>query len=183
MKFTTEIFETLSKGKFISSNSLDKAQRNWYDDIDDNFQDYFDFFIKIGYNLERGNGYCFFTRPMSKVDIELKIKSLMKWIDYLAFLKSFNSIFGTGFTFTKADILIEISRNIELKNMISRMFNGKSVNDEKVDALIGELLKEGFIEVENEIEGRYKVLNSFNYIEDIIQKIDIEEEADNEELK
>ena len=88
----------------------------------------------------------------------------MKWIDYLAFLKSFNSIFGTGFTFTKADILIEISRNIELKNMISRMFNGKSVNDEKVDALIGELLKEGFIEVEHEIEGRYKVLNSFSNI-------------------
>lgn len=44
MKYTTEIFETLSRGKFISSNSLDKAQRNWYDDIDDNYQEYFDFF-------------------------------------------------------------------------------------------------------------------------------------------
>lgn len=99
MKYTTEIFETLSRGKFISSNSLDKAQRNWYDDIDDNYQEYFDFFIKIGYKLERGNGYCFFTRQMAKVDIESKIKSLMKWIDYLAFLKSYNSIFGPGFQF------------------------------------------------------------------------------------
>ena len=159
MKYTTEIFETLSRGKFISSNSLDKAQRNWYDDIDDNYQEYFDFFIKIGYKLERGNGYCFFTRQMAKVDIESKIKSLMKWIDYLAFL------------------------NIELKNMIGRMFKGKSSNEDKIDSLINELLKEGFIEIENEIESRYKVLSSFNYIEEIIQKIDIEEESENEEFK
>lgn len=183
MKYTTEIFETLSRGKFISSNSLDKAQRNWYDDLDDNYQEYFDFFIMIGYKLERGNGYCFFTRQMAKVDIESKIKSLMKWIDYLAFLKSYNSIFGPGFSFTKAEILVGLSRDIELKNMIGRMFKGKSSNEDKIDSLINELLKEGFIEIENEIESRYKVLSSFNYIEEIIQKIDIEEESENEEFK
>ena len=112
MKYTTEIFETLSRGKFISSNSLDKAQRNWYDDIDDNYQEYFDFFIKIGYKLERGNGYCFFTRQMAKVDIESKIKSLMKWIDYLAFLKSYNSIFGPGFSFTKGAPVMKIESRV-----------------------------------------------------------------------
>lgn len=70
MRYTTEIFETLSKGKFISANSLDKTQQHWFDDIEDNFQGYYDFFIQIGYSLEGGNGYCFFTRPMSKVDLE-----------------------------------------------------------------------------------------------------------------
>ena len=49
--------------------------------------------------------------------------------------------------------------------------------------LINDLMREGFIEIENEIEGRYKVLNSFGYIEEIVQKIDITEEADNEESK
>lgn len=182
MRYTNDIFDTLSKGRFISSNSLDKAQRNWYDDIDENFQEYHDFFIQIGYTLEGGNGYWFFTRQMSKVDIESKVRSLMKWIDYLAFLKSFNSIFGSGFTFTKADILIQLSCNVELKNMAAKIFSGKSGNEDKMDALIGELQKEGFIEIENEIEGRFKVLNSFNYIEEIVQRIDITEEAD-EELK
>lgn len=63
------------------------------------------------------------------------------------------------------------------------MFKGKSSNEDKIDSLINELLKEGFIEIENEIESRYKVLSSFNYIEEIIQKIDIEEESENEEFK
>lgn len=70
-----------------------------------------------------------------------------------------------------------------MKNMIGRMFKGKSSNEDKIDSLINELLKEGFIEIENEIESRYKVLSSFNYIEEIIQKIDIEEESENEEFK
>lgn len=171
------------KGKFISANSLDKTQQHWFDDIEDNFQEYYDFFIQIGYSLEGGNGYWFFTRPMSKVDLESKIKSLMKWIDNLSFLKSFNSLFGSGFTFTKADILVQFSCNVELKNLISKMFSGKSSNEDKIDALINDLMREGFIEIENEIEGRYKVLNSFGYIEEIVQKIDITEEADNEESK
>lgn len=183
MRYTTEIFETLSKGKFISANSLDKAQQHWFDDIEDNFQEYYDFFIQIGYSLEGGNGYWFFTRPMSKVDLESKIKSLMKWIDNISFLKSFNSLFGSGFTFTKADILVQFSCNVELKNLIFKMFSGKSCNEDKIDALINDLMREGFIEIENEIEGRYKVLNSFGYIEEIVQKIDITEEADNEESK
>lgn len=67
-----------------------------------------------------------FTRPMSKVDLESKIKSLMKWIDNLSFLKSFNSLFGSGFTFTKADILVQFSCNVELKNLISKMFQGRA---------------------------------------------------------
>lgn len=54
MRYTTEIFETLSKGKFISANSLDKTQQHWFDDIEDNFQEYYDFFIQIGYSLEGG---------------------------------------------------------------------------------------------------------------------------------
>ena len=52
MRYTIEIFETLSKGKFISANSLDKTQQHWFDDIEDNFQEYYDFFIQIGYSLE-----------------------------------------------------------------------------------------------------------------------------------
>lgn len=63
------------------------------------------------------------------------------------------------------------------------MFSGKSSNEDKIDALINDLMREGFIEIENEIEGCYKVLNSFGYIEEIVQKIDITEEADNEESK
>ena len=108
---------------------------------------------RLDIRLKEENGYWFFTRPMSKVDLESKIKSLMKWIDNLSFLKSFNSLFGSGFTFTKADILVQFSCNVELKNLISKMFSGKSSNEDKIDALINDLMREGFIEIENEIEG------------------------------
>lgn len=181
MRYTAEVFENLSKGRFISSNSLDRAQRQWYDDVEENFQDYYDFYAQIGYTLENGNGYCYFTRAMAKVDVENKISSLLKWIDYIAFLKTYNALFGSGFTFTQSDIVIQFSCNMELKNMISKLFPGKNSNAEKVDALIGELLREGFVEVENEIDERYKVLNSFSYIEDLVQCIEISEDDEKPE--
>lgn len=43
-------------------------------------------------------------------------------------------------------------------------------------------MREGFMKSKRD-RGRYKVLNSFGYIEEIVQKIDITEEADNEESK
>ncbi|MGL5227495.1 MAG: condensin complex protein MksE, partial [Bacteroidales bacterium] len=40
--------------------------------------------------------------------------------------------------------------------------------------------RDGFIELENEIEGTYKVLSAFSYIEKLVLSINIPEEIINE---
>jgi hypothetical protein len=42
------------------------------------------------------------------------------------------------------------------------------------------LTREGFVELENEISSQYKVLSSFHYLEQLILKINIPEEVQNE---
>ncbi len=51
----------------------------------------------IGFHLEAGDGYFFFTRKETKVDLQRKLEAVSKWIDYLTFLKTYNSAFGVRF--------------------------------------------------------------------------------------
>jgi hypothetical protein len=51
---TAEIFETLSKGQFICSNSVHDENRKLYNIIDDNFEELYTYFEAIGFVLEKG---------------------------------------------------------------------------------------------------------------------------------
>ena len=54
-KHTSEIFELLSKGQFICSNSGKDNIRKLYNIIDENFDDLYDYFKSINLVLERGD--------------------------------------------------------------------------------------------------------------------------------
>ena len=99
MKYTEEIFNILSKGGFISSNSFSTQVKRLYDAIEEDLPDYYDYYKGIGFYLEGGDGYYYFTRKESKVDLERKLEAIQKWIDYLSFLKTYHSAFGPGFLF------------------------------------------------------------------------------------
>lgn len=62
MKYTSEIFQRLSNGKFISANSIDPMNRSLYRDIEENQQDYTDYFSQIDFLLCAGDGYFYFSR-------------------------------------------------------------------------------------------------------------------------
>ena len=87
MKYTEEIFNILSKGGFISSNSVLPAVKRYYDAIEEELAEYYEYYKGIGFYLEGGDGYYLFTRREAKVDLERKLEAAMKWIDYLSFRK------------------------------------------------------------------------------------------------
>lgn len=180
LRYTEEIFNLLSKGGFISSNSGDLAVKRYYDAIEEDFSSYYDYYKGIGFYIESGDGYFLFTRKEAKIDLERKLEAVMRWIDYLSFLKTFNPVFGSGYTFRPADIVIAISCNMELKEKAAKLFREKNVYPEIVDKLVAELEKAGLIELENEHEQSYKVLTSFHYMEDMVDSITITEEAEDE---
>ena len=91
---TQRIYERLSRGEFLSVDSTDSSIRHLYEDIEENVEDYADYFKEIGLQLESGNGYFYFSRiSEGKQSIEQKLDSFSKWLDYLDFLKCYNQSF------------------------------------------------------------------------------------------
>src|SRR5690554_4479408 len=92
---TAEIFEILSKGQFISSNSTDRQISQLYQVIDDeqNYEALYDYFRSINFILEKGDEYYHFSRPESKADLERKLEAAFRWIDIVDFLKTYDNGF------------------------------------------------------------------------------------------
>ena len=100
---TQRIYERLSRGEFLSVDSTDSSTRHLYEDIEENFSDYYDYFKEIGLKLEQGNGYFVFSRiGEAKQTVEQKLESFSKWLDYLDFLKCYNQSFTAGYQFRKS---------------------------------------------------------------------------------
>ena len=102
------------------------------------------------------------------------------WIDYVDFLKTFDTSFSADTQFTLAQIEIQLSSNLELKEKLALLFKDKPTNREKIKALADMLTGIGFAEEINEVEGFYQVTSAFHYIEQIILNINIDEEAKDE---
>jgi hypothetical protein len=120
MKYTSEVFQRLSRGQFISANSILPEVRAIYNDIEDNEKEYIDYFSQIDFQLESGDGYYYFARHEQKVIIENKLRALYAWTDYLDFLTSYDSTFGAGTQFTLAQIEVRVGCDVELNLNISR---------------------------------------------------------------
>lgn len=173
MRYTKEIFDILSKGGFISRNSISQLRSHIYDAIEDDYESYLEYFRGIGFQLEVGNGYYYFSRTENKVELADKVQRLALWIDRVDFLKTFNNIFGPGFSFRKSNILEKFSSDIELKEKARNLYPELKTNDDKIDKLITDLERLGFVELENELDGTYKVTSAFHYIEELIDCLTI----------
>ena len=184
-KQTAQIFEILSKGQFISSNSSDDLIRKLYNILDEeeNYDELYDYFLQINFILEKGDGFYYFSRLENKTDLDRKIEQAFKWIDILDFFKTFNNSFGAGFRFSPSDILVQLNINAELKTKIDalkRYAPNKTKHAEVLSKIINDMRGDRFIELENEISEQYKVLSSFKYLEDLVLTIHITDEAENE---
>lgn len=175
MRYTKEIFDILSRGGFISQNSISQQRSHLYDAIEDGFRDYRDYYEGIGFILEGGNGYYYFSRAESKVELADKVQRMAAWIDRLDFLKTFNTAFGSGFSFRKSNLLEKFSSDIELKEKARHLYTDLKTNEEKMDKLIADLDRQGFTELENELDGTYKVTAAFHYIEELVDCLTITE--------
>lgn len=180
---TSDIFEILSKESFICSNGSDDKLRKLYTIIDENFEDLYDHFLTINFILEKGDEYFMFTRKENRADLERKLEAAFKWIDILDFFKTFDNSFGSGYRFTPHSILAKLSVDTDLKNKLEalkKFTQGKEKHAEIVDKILDLLMKDNFIERENEITNSYKALASFNYMEQLILSINIPDSVINE---
>lgn len=180
MKYTNEIFKRLSRGQFISSNSVDPDVRALYNDIEENQDEYTAYFSQIDFMLTAGDGFYYFSRKESKVVTENKLLRLFQWIDYLDFLKSFDTTLCSGTQFKLSQIEVRVSADLELREKLSRLYPDITSNRDKIRKLADEMAAMGFAEVVNEADEEYQVTSAFHYIEQIIMCINIDEEVKDE---
>lgn len=185
---TGEIFELLSKGQFICSNSSDSRISKLCVILDEqeNFEILYGYFYSINFVLEKGDEYYYFSRKdESKADLERKLEAACKWIDIVDFFKTFDNAFASGYSFSPAKIAVEISVQAVLKNKADGLkgilkMDDKTPYHEVVNRIVDSLCKDGFAEMENEILKSYRVLSSFKYLEELITNINIPEEVQHE---
>ena len=186
-KQTGEIFEVLSSGQFICSNSTDSRITKLYDVIDDGdkYETLSDYFSAIGFILEKGDEYYYFSRKdEAKVDLERKLEAACKWIDILDFFKTYDPAFGSGYSFSPQEIVVKIKVDAVLKSKadwLRKSFKDDNAPyDELVIKTIEDLCRNNFAEKENDILKSYKILSSFKYLEQLVTAINIPEEFQNE---
>lgn len=176
---TQRIYERLSRGEFLSVDSSDTSIRHLYEDIEENFDDYADFFKEIGLQLEAGNGYFFFSRiGEGKQSIEQKLESFSKWLDYLDFLKTYNQSFTAGYQFRKSHLIGQISLDIELKEKAGHLYKkyGAGSYLEIVNKLLQKMQGMGFAECISEQDESFKITSAFHYAEELVNMIQIANE-------
>ena len=176
---TKRIYDRLSRGEFLSVDSADSTVRHLYDDIEENLDDYADYFREIGLQLESGNGYFYFSRiGESRQTIEQKLESFSKWLDYLDFLKCYNQSCTAGYQFRKSHLIEQISLDIELKEKANHLFRkyGAGSNIEIGGKLLQEMQNMGFAECVSELDETFKVTSAFRYVEELVEIIQIANE-------
>jgi hypothetical protein len=185
---TGEIFERLSKGQFICSNSPDVRVAKLYEIIDDGetYELLFDYFLAINFKLEKGDEFYYFSRnDESKAELTRKLETAYKWIDIVDFFKAMDNAFASGYSFSPSEIEVKISVDAVVKSKADGVRNTLNIDEkipyrEVVIKIIDQLCKDGYAEIENEILHTYKILSSFKYLEELINNINIPEEVKNE---
>lgn len=181
---TADIFDHLQKGLFINSNSCNENIRQMYDEIDDHLEALSLYFAQIGYTLERGNEYFYFSRTEPRITLEQKIARAYYWIDILDLFKTFNETFGPGYRFQPEQILVEANINVMLQNKldsIRKHTSDKEIRKDVLDNIIRQLVKDSFLELENEKNNVYKVMSSWHYLERLVESINIYDETEEDE--
>lgn len=182
-KQTALIFEHLSKGRFVNSNSVDAVQRELYTVIEDqdNLEALSNYFDRIGFRLEVGDGYFYFSREEEKTAVERKINAAFQWIDILDFFTTFNNSFAPGFRFYTTGLVEQVRVNgllrTKLQDMNSRGSSRSSM--EQIDELLKKMEREGFIEKVDEYDDTWKVTAALHYLEQLIMAIELPGEDEN----
>lgn len=175
-----EIFEILSKGQFINSNAVDEDRRYLYKYLEENNEKLSEKYAEIGFQLNSGNNFYYFSKPNEhNQGIEYKIEKALRWLNILAFFTSYRKDLCRGARFYAYDILPKIELNLALKeqlNDLQKRNGAQKTHHDKLNDLLKEMQKEGFIDLENEIEQEWRVLDAWEYMEQMVMAVNINDE-------
>ncbi|MDI9339297.1 MAG: hypothetical protein QM534_01895 [Sediminibacterium sp.] len=178
---THDIFAIMARGHFISSNGTKDNMSRLYDIInnEENFPRLQAYFNVIKYNIERGNNYFYFSRINEANSlIEKKLETFERYIDVIDLFASMDNKITIGSRFRPSEIAEECNANVRLKQKLQKipMYRSETMLN-KVRDICDLMARDSYLELEDENTESYKVLDSYNYLMDVINAISIYEES------
>lgn len=177
-----EVYDVLCLGKFICESSVDRKIKMLYVVCEKNEVYLADYFMNLGYILERGDGYFFFSKDEkpSTEYFDKKIKNFLKMIEFVEFMLVYDNSFGVGTKVSVKKMALGLGKDIALKERLGKMKQQqeKLSDIDACDSIMKEFVKMGYAEVLDEYSRIYKVLDSYLYLETFIDSI---REISNEE--
>lgn len=170
-----DVFDVLSLGKFICESSVDRKIKSLYAICEKNEVYLADYFINLGYRLERGAGYFFFSKD-EKPSLDYydkKIKNFLKMIEFVEFMLVYDNSFGVGTKVSIKEMALSLEKNLSLKERLTKMKKQQAkISDiDACESIIKEFVKMGYAEVYDEYRHMYKIVDSYLYLETFIDSI------------
>lgn len=167
-------------GKFICENSIEVKMQKAYKLIRLNKTMIIYFYSILAYDLVFDSGFCYFVQEEKNELSSLKyskqfLDNFIDYIDIHKFMKTLDSSFisENDYIFNISSLEDRLNKDIDLKATADKMsfIKKKATYREFVESLISRLKSDGFIEPFNTKEGKFKLLKSYKYIEDIIEGV------------
>mgnify|MGYP000579812093 CR=1 FL=1 len=176
---TAQIYDYLSKGNFLCSNTSVKELRTLFSVVEDNFERLRDYFSHINFVLEQGNNYFYFSRKEPRATLEQKLQRFFAWIDIMDFFCTYDTAFGPGFHLLAGGDIGTFPYRHGSRDEAGRLkkhTGGKEKRKDILDTILDRMTKEGFIECVSDMNGTWKVLSSWDYLTKMIHSINIKNE-------
>ncbi len=174
-KHAQEVFEHLSRGHFLCENSPHRNERRLYEACESEREVYDEYFSHIGFGLEQGDGYFYFTKTLTTKTIEEKLAKILDYIDLVELMLQFSPYFGVGFRVSVAELEMGAKSNAVLKDRLMRLKSStKNMTlHQQCMKVLESFAKGGFMALENEHEQRYRVLSSYEYLQTFLSAIEV----------
>lgn len=170
--YKKQVYQILSKGKFISQLSRDSQTRILYENIQENENEYRSYFEDEGLVLDHGRGYYQFCFDEVAENVSSALAIVKKYISIFTILIAWRGDIGPGDEFSKKDF-IEAATDEDLKKELMGFMRRESYRD-VINEIIYILRTDGIIEKfqKDDIE-KYYVTSAYNYLEDLYNNIKI----------
>lgn len=166
--YKKEIYQILSKGKFISQTSIERRIRTYFENLQENEEVYKKYFEEEGLILDCGRGYYQFCYDVENENTSSATQIIKKYITIFSILIAWRDDIGPGSSFQRKELLDAYNAgNEDFKSELSSFATRNSYID-VIKELITTLRLDGFIEkyMENG-EEKFYVTSAYNYLEDL----------------
>lgn len=171
---SAEIFDRLSKGLFISKNAPSTPATDLYRIVESHFESYQAYFQVIGFQLERGDDYFYFSKNETRGQVEDKAEKLFRYLDGLEILFFIQPSLAPGQKFSLLPHADTLARNKSIRKKCL-LLPGKVAQEEPIDRVRNfckSLEKESLLHALDEQQNQFLVLDAFQYLLDFFIKID-----------
>ncbi|BDD01533.1 condensin complex protein MksE [Persicobacter psychrovividus] len=175
-KIIAPVFDVLSRGGFLSANTSRLEHRKLYGKVEEHFEQLHEYYLALGFHLQHGHNYFYFTREEQKYATEEKLERFYKYIDILAFFADYFQGFGEGYRFSTSDLEQKCKVDTNLSDQLKVIIPEGSTYYDKARRVVKLMTDRGFFICEDDEREDYKVLSAYNYLLDLIKLIDIDED-------